>query len=82
MNAPNARPPKVLMLLTSDFVTARYDALRARAPELEIITDLPPEGDADVNALFAFKLPAGVAQSRSRIFEQAAKWIGCSVGRG
>ena len=61
MNDSNTRAPKVLMLLTSDFVTARYDALRARAPELNIITDLPPDGDADVNALFAFKLPAGVA---------------------
>jgi phosphoglycerate dehydrogenase-like enzyme len=61
VNDSNARPPKILMLLTSDFVTARYDALRARAPELNIITDLPPEGDAEVNALFAFKLPAGVA---------------------
>lgn len=76
MNGSNARPPKVLMLLTSDFVTARYDALRARAPELNIITDLPPEGDADVNALFAFKLPAGVAP------RLPALQLAASVGAG
>ncbi|WP_217648496.1 glyoxylate/hydroxypyruvate reductase A [Mitsuaria sp. PDC51] len=56
-----ARPPKVLMLLTSDFVTARYEALRARAPDLEIVTELGPQADPDITALFAFKLPAGIA---------------------
>ena len=76
MNDSNARPPKVLMLLTSDFVIARYDALRARAPELNIITELPPEGDADVNALFAFKLPAGVAP------RLPALQLAASVGAG
>ncbi|SEK13223.1 glyoxylate/hydroxypyruvate reductase A [Achromobacter sp. NFACC18-2] len=54
-------PPKVLMLLTSDFVTARYEALRARAPDLEIVTELTMETDPDVTAVFAFKLPAGIA---------------------
>lgn len=76
MNGSNARPPKVLMLLTSDFVTARYEALRARAPELNIITELPPDGDADVNALFAFKLPAGVAP------RLPALQLAASVGAG
>lgn len=58
--APTRRP-KVLMLLTSDFVKARYDALRLRAPEIDVVTELPPEGDPDIEALFAFKLPAGIA---------------------
>lgn len=52
---------KVLMLLTSDFVTARYEALRAQAPELKIITEIGSEPDPDVTALFAFKLPTGIA---------------------
>lgn len=76
MTDSNARPPKVLMLLTSDFVTARYEALRARAPELNIITDLPPDGDTDVNALFAFRLPAGVAP------RLPALQLAASVGAG
>jgi phosphoglycerate dehydrogenase-like enzyme len=76
VNDSKARPPKVLMLLTSDFVTARYDALRARAPELNIITNLPPEGDAEVNALFAFKLPAGIAP------RLPALQLAASVGAG
>ena len=61
MSKPTTRPPKVLMLLTSDFVTARYEALRARAPDLEIVTELGADADPDVTALFAFKLPAGIA---------------------
>jgi phosphoglycerate dehydrogenase-like enzyme len=61
MSTSAARPPKVLMLLTSDFVTARYEALRARAPELQIVTELGAGSDPDITALFAFKLPAGVA---------------------
>jgi len=52
---------KVLMLLTSDFVTARYEALRAQAPDLRIITEIESESDPDVTALFAFKLSAGIA---------------------
>lgn len=59
--AADARPPKVLMLLTSDFVTARYEALRKRAPDLRIVTELGAGADPDVTALFAFKLPAGIA---------------------
>lgn len=55
------RNQKVLMLLTSDFVTARYEELRARAPHLEVITELESEADPDVTALFAFKLAAGIA---------------------
>lgn len=61
MSLPSSRPPKVLMLLTSDFVKARYEALRARAPNLEVITELVAESDPDVTALFAFKLPTGIA---------------------
>lgn len=61
MIASTGRPPKVLMLLTSDFVTARYEALRARAPYLDIITEIGSAPDPDVSALFAFKLPAGIA---------------------
>lgn len=59
---PPAKPPaKVLMLLTSDFVTARHEALKARAPHLHIVTEVDAAGDPDVTALFAFKLPAGIA---------------------
>jgi phosphoglycerate dehydrogenase-like enzyme len=61
VSKPSTRPPKILMLLTSDFVTARYEALRARAPDLEIVTELGADADPDVTALFAFKLPAGIA---------------------
>lgn len=61
MNKPTDRPAKILMLLTSDFVTARYEALRARAPHLQIVTELGADPNPDVTALFAFKLPAGIA---------------------
>jgi phosphoglycerate dehydrogenase-like enzyme len=61
MSKSAVRPPKVLMLLTSDFVTARYEALRTRAPDLKLITELGADVDPDVTALFAFKLPAGIA---------------------
>lgn len=54
-------PPKVLMLLTSDFVKSRYEALRARAPDLQVVTEIAGPSDPDVTALFAFKLPAGIA---------------------
>lgn len=59
--ATGARPPKILMLLTSDFVTARYNALRQQAPDLQIVTELGDAPDPDISALFAFKLPAGIA---------------------
>ncbi len=49
------------MLLTSDFVTSRYEELRARVPTLQIITELGTEPDPDVTALFSFKLPSGIA---------------------
>lgn len=55
------RRSKVLMLLSSDFVKARHDALRQLAPDIDIVTELPTEGDPDIEALFAFKLPAGIA---------------------
>jgi phosphoglycerate dehydrogenase-like enzyme len=53
--------PKVLMLLTSDFVKSRYEALRSRAPDLQVVTEIDGASDPDVTALFAFKLPAGIA---------------------
>jgi len=53
--------PKVLMLLSSDFVKSRYDALRARAPDLQVVTEIEGASDPNVIALFAFKLPAGIA---------------------
>ncbi|MBI5278259.1 MAG: glyoxylate/hydroxypyruvate reductase A [Burkholderiales bacterium] len=49
------------MLLTSDFVKSRYEALRSRAPDLRVITEIEGASDPDVTALFAFKLPAGIA---------------------
>lgn len=76
MSKPAARPHKVLMLLTSDFVTARYEALRTRAPDLDIVTELGPGLDPDITALFAFKLPTGIA-SRLPNLQLAA-----SVGAG
>src|SRR6185295_11474820 len=57
--------PKVLMLLTSDFVRSRYEALRARAPDLHVVTDIEGASDPEVTALFAFKLPAGVRVTRA-----------------
>jgi len=53
--------PKVLMLLTSEFVKSRYEALRSRAPDLQVVTEIEGASDPDVTALFAFKLPAGIA---------------------
>lgn len=61
MNATPQRPPKVLMLITSDFVTARYEALRASAPGLDVVTQIDSDTDPDITALFAFKLPPGIA---------------------
>lgn len=61
MTTIEGKSHKVLMLLTSDFVTARYEALRARAPDLEIITALGASVDPGVTALFAFKLSGGIA---------------------
>jgi phosphoglycerate dehydrogenase-like enzyme len=52
---------KVLMLLTSDFVKSRYQALRSRAPDLQVVTEIEGASDPDVTALFAFKLPDGIA---------------------
>lgn len=49
------------MLLTSDFVKSRYQALRSRAPDLQVVTEIEGASDPDVTALFAFKLPAGIA---------------------
>lgn len=52
---------KVLMLLTSDFVISRYEELRSQQPGLQIITELGAGLDPEVTALFAFKLPPGIA---------------------
>lgn len=60
MISKDQKPPKVLMLLSSDFVTERYKALRALAPELNVVTELGSDIDPDVTALFAFKLPPGI----------------------
>lgn len=49
------------MLLSSEFVKSRYEALRAQAPDLQVITEIEGATDPDVTALFAFKLPAGIA---------------------
>lgn len=49
------------MLLTSDFVVARYEALRERAPWLEIVTEVPEGQHEDIEAVFTFKLPEGIA---------------------
>jgi phosphoglycerate dehydrogenase-like enzyme len=64
------------MLLTSDFVKSRYEALRARAPGLHVITDIEGASDPDVTALFAFKLPAGIAPRLPRLR------LAASVGAG
>lgn len=48
------------MLLTSDFVKSRYEALRSQAPDLQVVTEIEGASDPDVTALFAFKLPAGM----------------------
>lgn len=58
---PTAPAAKVLMLITSDFVQARYEALHQRAPQLQIVTELPPGIHEDIEALLAFKLPGGIA---------------------
>jgi len=49
------------MLVTSDFVKSRYEALRTRAPDLHVITEIEGACYPDVTALFAFKLPVGIA---------------------
>jgi phosphoglycerate dehydrogenase-like enzyme len=53
--------PAVLVLLGSDFVAARHQALCARAPQLRVITGLDACDPAEVDAIFAFKLPPGLA---------------------
>ena len=55
------RAPTVLMLIGSEFVAARHKALCAKAPDLRVVTDLADCDPADVDAVFTFKLPAGVA---------------------
>ncbi|WGS54692.1 glyoxylate/hydroxypyruvate reductase A [Paraburkholderia sp. D15] len=51
---------RVLMLLTSKFVEQRYEVLRATAPEIEVLTALPEYIDSSIEAMFTFRLPAGV----------------------
>lgn len=77
MNTPPYKfRSKVLMLLTSEFVTARFHALREKAPDLEIVTELAPGPNEEIDVLFAFKLPNGLA-SRLPNLKMAA-----SVGAG
>ncbi len=49
------------MLLTSEFVTARFQALREKAPYLDIVTELAPGPNEEIDVVFAFKLPDGLA---------------------
>jgi phosphoglycerate dehydrogenase-like enzyme len=77
MNTPPHKfRSKVLMLLTSEFVNARYHALKEKAPDLEIVTELAPGPNEEIDVLFAFKLPDGLA-SRLPKLKMAA-----SVGAG
>ncbi|MDB6001996.1 MAG: glyoxylate/hydroxypyruvate reductase [Rhizobacter sp.] len=55
------QPPAVLMLVSSDFVAARHRLLREMAPHLRVVTDLEQCDPTDVDSLFAFKLPDGIA---------------------
>ncbi|MCC7113334.1 MAG: glyoxylate/hydroxypyruvate reductase A [Burkholderiales bacterium] len=50
----------ILVLPTSKFVEQQLDALRAAAPALAIHTD-PAAAPADLEAIHAFRLPAGIA---------------------
>jgi phosphoglycerate dehydrogenase-like enzyme len=61
MTANFPRHPAVLMLVSSDFVASRHKALREQAPDLRVVTDLESCDPAEIDALFAFKLPAGIA---------------------
>ena len=60
MSSP-ASMPTVLMLLGSEFVAARHQALCAKAPDLRVVTDLAACDPADIDAIFGFKLAPGVA---------------------
>jgi glyoxylate/hydroxypyruvate reductase A len=53
--------PVVLMLLTSEFVVARHQALREMAPQIQVVTDPAACDAARIDAIFAFKLPNGLA---------------------
>ena len=53
--------PTVLMLIGSDFVGARHKARLERAPQLRVVTDPAQCELAEVDAIFTFKLPAGIA---------------------
>ena len=49
------------MLVSSEVVATRYRALREAAPDLAVVTSLDEVEPAHIDALFAFKLPAGIA---------------------
>lgn len=54
MNTPPYKfRSKVLMLLTSEFVTARFHALREKAPYLDIVTELAPGPNEEIDVVFA-----------------------------
>jgi phosphoglycerate dehydrogenase-like enzyme len=64
------------MLLTSDFVIARYESLRRKAPELKIVTELASGSNEDITAIFTFKLPTGIAARLPKLR------LAASVGAG
>jgi phosphoglycerate dehydrogenase-like enzyme len=68
--------PAVLMLISSDFVAARHAALCAKAPQLRVVTNIDDCDASEIDALFTFKLPSGIA-SRLPNLKLAA-----SVGAG
>lgn len=51
------------MPLSSEIVAARHRALLERSPTLPVVTDLQGVDAARVDAIFGFKLPAGVASA-------------------
>jgi len=53
--------PTVLMLISSDFVAARHAALCAKAPQLHVVTNIADCDAAQIDAIFTFKLPTGIA---------------------
>lgn len=49
------------MLLSSEVVATRHRALREIAPEIDVVTSLDECDPQRIDALFAFKLPPGIA---------------------
>jgi glyoxylate/hydroxypyruvate reductase A len=57
----NALSDTVLMLITSEFVKQRYDALKRKRPDLRIVTSLDEGMNDEITAIFTFSLPEGTA---------------------